>query len=119
MYYNYGNAVEFLFVPVTLNATITRILVIAQFYLNNLHGAVLARPECSGGYQRAAMLSYVCPVYVRIKALLVHASAMASTRIIILIKVMNHISHVKCHKRVRIQVILCEIRVPGMARIPT
>jgi len=56
--HNYGNAVEFLFAPVTFNATI--IPVIAQFYSNNLHGAISARPECSSGYQRAAILSYVC-----------------------------------------------------------
>lgn len=59
-YYNYDNAVEFLFALVNLNATITYIPVIARFYLNNLHGAISARPECSSGYQRAAMLSYVC-----------------------------------------------------------
>lgn len=59
-YHNYGNIMEFLFAPVTLNTTITYIPVIAQFYLNNLHGAILARPECSSGYQRAAILSYVC-----------------------------------------------------------
>lgn len=88
---NYGNVVEFLFAPVTLNATITYTLVIAQFYLNNLRGNIGA----AGMQQRLPAGSNIIlrlPVYARIKAALVHASAMASTRIIILIKVMNRIS---------------------------
>lgn len=89
---NYSNVVEFLFAPV--NATITYILVIAQFYLNNLRGNIGA----AGMQQRLPAGSNIIlrlPVYARIKAALVHASAMASTRIIILIKVMNRINRDK------------------------